>query len=144
MQGMDKLDQRLLALLRDNGREPTASLARKLEVSRSTVQERINRLTDRGVIDGFTVRMNANYLEKVLRAHVLIALSPKHTQRVAHDLSRIAQVRTLHTASGAYDMIAVVEAETAGELDGLLDQIGMLPGIERTVSSILLATKFRR
>jgi DNA-binding Lrp family transcriptional regulator len=144
MQGLDQLDQRLLALLRSNGREPTASLARKLAVSRSTVQERIHRLTEKGVIDGFTVRMNANYLEKVLRAHVLIALGPKHTQRVAHDLSKIPEVRTLHTASGAYDMIAVVEAETAGELDRLLDQIGLLTGIEKTVSSILLATKFRR
>src|SRR5262249_10510274 len=50
-------DARLLALLRANAREPTASLARKLNLARSTVQERIARLEREGTIKGYTVRL---------------------------------------------------------------------------------------
>src|SRR6516162_8855226 len=54
---MDDTDRRLIALLRDNGRSPVATLAHRLKVSRGTVQNRIDRLTADGVIGGFTVRL---------------------------------------------------------------------------------------
>jgi predicted ArsR family transcriptional regulator len=54
---MDDTDRRLIALLRQNARLPVATLAELLKVSRGTVQNRIDRLTDDGVISGFTVRL---------------------------------------------------------------------------------------
>jgi len=55
---MRDTDERLVALLRANAREPTASLARKLGLARSTVQERIARLERQGTIKGYTVRLS--------------------------------------------------------------------------------------
>ena len=54
---MDAKDRSLIALLRANARESTASLARKLGVARSTVQERLTRLEKDGTIAGYTVRV---------------------------------------------------------------------------------------
>ena len=51
---MDELDRRLLALLRQDARESAAALAKKLKVSRGTIQNRIARLLARGDIQGFT------------------------------------------------------------------------------------------
>ena len=56
---MDELDRQLIALLRNDGRTPAVTLAKALKVSRGTVQNRIDRLTARGVIVGFTVRLHA-------------------------------------------------------------------------------------
>ena len=53
---MDDLDRSLLSLLRANAREAAASLAKKLKISRGTVQNRIAAMEKRGVIQGFTVR----------------------------------------------------------------------------------------
>nr|WP_209870734.1 Lrp/AsnC family transcriptional regulator [Azospirillum soli] len=141
---MDELDQRLLDALQDNAREPTAALARRLRVSRSTVQSRIQRLEERGLIAGYTVRLSDAFARRLIRAHVSISLSPKHTAAVVQALKRIPEVRALHAVSGAQDLIAVIRTETMEDMDALIDRIGAIDGIERTMSSIIMATKFER
>jgi DNA-binding Lrp family transcriptional regulator len=137
-------DAQLLALLQANAREPTASLARKLAVARSTVQERITRLEREGVIKGYTVRLSDEAESGRLRAIVMITADPKQAYRVAAELKRMPEVRSLSAVSGAYDMVATVEAHTTGKMDAALDRIGRSPGVARTVSSIILSEKFSR
>ena len=54
------------------------------------------------------------------------------------------RVRALHTISGQYDLIAMVRENSTQELDACIDAIGELDGVERTLSSIVLSTKFER
>ena len=70
-------DRRLLALLKANARESTASLARKLGLSRTTVQERIRRLERNGVIAGYAVRIAEDVTRNVLSAQVLLSVDAK-------------------------------------------------------------------
>jgi len=137
-------DQDLLALLRANAREPTASLARKLGLARSTVQERIARLEREGAIRGYTVRLADGADAKRLRAVVMISADPKQADRVTAELKKMPEVRTLSAVAGAYDLIATVESDSASRVDALLDRIGRAPGVARTVSSIVLSEKFSR
>lgn len=136
-------DNKLLALLRSNAREPTASLARKLGLARSTVQERIARLEREGTIKGYTVKL-ADETTGHLKAVVMISTDPKWADRVTAELKKIPDVRSLAAVSGASDLIAWVEAETAAKLDAALDRIGHIHGVARTVSSIILSEKFSR
>ncbi len=137
-------DQALLSLLRDNARASTAELARRLGVSRTTVQSRIERLEQRGVIAGYGVRLSSDYEQGQVRAHVLLTVTPKLADKVVRSLRALAPVRTLHSVSGNFDMIVIVEASSIRELDLLLDQIGALDGVERTSSSIVLSTRIDR
>ncbi|MBN9256283.1 MULTISPECIES: Lrp/AsnC family transcriptional regulator [unclassified Mesorhizobium] len=137
-------DQALLSLLRDNARASTAELARRLGVSRTTVQSRIERLEQRGVIAGYGVRLSSDYEQGQVRAHVLLTVTPKLADKVVRSLRALAPVRTLHSVSGNFDMIVIVEASSIRELDLLLDQIGALDGVERTSSSIILSTRIDR
>jgi DNA-binding Lrp family transcriptional regulator len=140
---MKDTDSKLLALLRANAREPTASLARKLGRARSTVQERIARLERDGVIKGYTIRV-ADGSASTLRAVVMISTDPKQADRVAVELKKMPEVRSLAALSGSYDLIAMIETETPARIDVLLDRIGRAPGVARTVSSIILSEKFSR
>jgi DNA-binding Lrp family transcriptional regulator len=140
---MRTADTRLIALLRANAREPTASLARKLGLARSTVQDRIARLEHEGTIKGYTVKL-AEEDSRHLKAVVMISTDPKWGARVEAELKKMPDVRSLATVSGASDLIATVEAETAAKLDAALDRIGHLAGVARTVSSIILSEKFSR
>ena len=54
-------DELLLSLLRENARASTAQIARRLNLSRTTVQSRIDRLEREGVISGYTVRVHDEY-----------------------------------------------------------------------------------
>lgn len=141
---LDDLDRRLLDCLRQDARESTAALARKLRVSRSTVQARIKRLEDTGVIAGYTVRLTEDFSARLIRAHVMLSVSPKLAASVVQALKRLEGVRALHTISGVYDMIALTAAETMEQMDTLIDRIGVLEGVERTTTSILMTTKFER
>ena len=68
---MKDADAKLIDLLRANAREPTASLARKLGLARSTVQERLARLEREGIVKGYTVRLADEAQANRLRAVVL-------------------------------------------------------------------------
>jgi DNA-binding Lrp family transcriptional regulator len=141
---MRETDAQLIALLRSNAREPTASLARKLGLARSTVQERIARLEREGTIKGYTVKLSEEPESRRLRAVVMISVDPKQAERVGAELKRIAEIRSLSTVSGSYDLFAAVEAETPVRMDAALDRIGRASGVARTISSIILSEKFSR
>ena len=141
---MDDLDENLLARLRDNARVPVAELARGLGLSRTTVQSRLTRLERSGVIAGYALRMASSYEAARLQAHVMLTLEPKQATAVSVALKRLPGVRRLQSVSGPFDMIATLEAADVIEMDGLIEAIGALKGVERTNSSIVLATKFDR
>ena len=141
---IDPTDEALLRLLRDNARLPTAELARLLKLSRTTVQSRLERLERHGVIEGYTVRLAQPFARSLIRAQVLITVALKSAARAEAGLRRIPQITALYSVSGMYDMIALVEAVSVEQMDQAIDEIGALEGVERTVSSIILSTKFVR
>lgn len=141
---LDDTDRDLLALLRENARAPTALLARKLKLSRTTVQSRLERLLRQRAITGFTVVVPDEVEAALVRAHVMITLAPKRAAAIESALRRIAELRVLHSVSGPFDLIAIVAAASIGELDALIDRIGALDGVERTTSAIVLSTRIDR
>jgi len=141
---VDPTDRALIALLRDDARASTAELARRLGLSRTTVQSRMERLQRSGVISGYTVTVPDELEAGLVRAHVLITLAPKRSGAIETALRRIPEVRVLHSVSGPFDLIAIVAAASIGELDALIDRIGGLDGVERTTSAIVLSTRIER
>jgi len=141
---IDSTDRDILALLREDGRASTALLGRRLGLSRTTVHSRIERLLARRVITGFTVRMGADSEREQIQAHVLITVLPKLQARAEAALRKLPEVRKLYAVSGQHDSIAIVVTETVAEMDRVLDQIGSLDGIDRTVSFIVLSTRIDR
>ena len=141
---MDAIDERLLLALRENARASTSGLARLVGRSRTSVQSRIERLEREGVIVGYGVRLAPEHDLGAVRAHVMIKVGPKEARAVTAALRGIPQVRVLHSVSGDMDLIAVAATASVAEMDGVIDRIGALDGVERTTSSILLSTKFER
>jgi DNA-binding Lrp family transcriptional regulator len=141
---LDAVDQKLIAALRANGRASTAELARLVGRSRTTVQARIERLERDGVIIGYMARLAPEREQGAVRAHVMIKVEPKKEAAVGAALRTIDEVRVLHTVAGVFDMIVMAAADTVGQIEGVIDRIGNLEGVERTTSSIILSTKLER
>ena len=137
-------DEQLLSLLRENARLSTAEIARRLGLSRTTVHSRIERLERQGVIEGYTVRVADEHERAQIRAHILIAVMPRRMASVVAALREMPEVRTLHSVSGASDLVALGVTPTVEDMDVLTDRIGAIDGVERTTSSIILSTKFSR
>ena len=141
---MDDLDQHLLTRLRDNARAPVAELARVLGLSRTTVQSRLAKLERTGVIAGYAVKLSEAYEGARIHAFIMLTVEPKSAAAVTSALKRMPGVRKLQSVSGPFDMIVTAEAGGVAEMDGLIDEIGALKGVERPNSSIVLSTKFDR
>ena len=137
-------DDDLIALLKVNARESVVSLARKLSVSRSTVQDRLRRLEDAGIISGYTVRLAEDDARAGISAYIEISVEPHKTTQVVRSLLRFPQVETLQTVSGKFDLVAFVRTQSPARMDVLLDKIGLVDGITRTESAIVLSTKLDR
>lgn len=140
---IDQTDQKLLQLLRDNARAPVTDLARKLGLARTTVQARIERLEQAGVIAGYTLRTSA-VTAPPLRATVLISMEPRSGPAVLARLKSLPGVEVVHTTSGRFDMLVQVTATTTAELDDTLDRIGEAKGVRSSESLIHLSTKLNR
>lgn len=137
-------DQELISLLQANAREPVSALARKLGLSRTTVQDRLRRLEQAGIIAGYQLRLSEGTEQGGIRAFVTIEVEPKRTNDVSRALLKMPQIEALYSVSGKYDLIALVRTPTAQDMDKLLDIAGVLPGVTGTESAVVLSTKFDR
>lgn len=149
MTGMVKMtindrDRDLLALLSENARMSTAVIARRLGLSRTTVQAKIERLERDGIIAGYGIRLSDDFEKGQVRAHVLITLAAKALGGVTRDLHAISNVRSVYSVSGSFDLIAIVAAPSISELDRIIDAIGDIEGVDKTLSSIILSTRIDR
>lgn len=141
---ISKEDEKLLALLKRDVRASISDLARALNLSRSTVQARITRLEQSGIIKGYSAELGDEYTASLVSAHVSIKVKQKLTAKTNIELKHIPQVSALYAISGEYDLIAIVQAQSTEQLSHILDDIGNLDGVERTTSSVILETKFTR
>ncbi len=137
---MDDLDRQLIGLLRGNARLPAANIARTLRVARGTVQNRIARLEQEGVIAGYTVRLAAPDGDRRITALMLIAVEGNNVEKVLRSLRGDASVSTLHTTNGRWDIIAELRADTLEEFDRVLSRIRRIEGVANSETNLLLST----
>ena len=140
---LDK-DEHMLMLLRENGRMSVSEMARRLSVSRTAAQMRLQKLERNGVIGGYSVKISEAHSQNRVRALVMVKFSPSKLKAIQQALSNILQITTVYSISGHYDLAAVVTASTMPELDRVIDEIGCFEGIDDTMSSIILSTKIDR
>lgn len=137
---MDTLDHSLIALLRENARLSVAQLALQLRVSRATVQNRIDRLVERRVLLGFTVRTAAEAAVLRVRAMMMIAVDGDRSDAIIKALRGYPEVRALHTTNGRWDIVAELGTETLETFDAALRSIRTIKGIANSETSLLLST----
>ena len=135
----DELDRNVLDLLTVNSRESITQLAKQLGVSRATVQERIRRLEKSRVIQAYTITTHPDYQRNLISAHSMIAVDPKKGRAVANQLKKLPALKSLYSVNGAYDYIALLQVPTTEELDAQLEAIGIMDGVTRTATQILLS-----
>lgn len=133
-----------MALLQENARLPTSELARRLQVSRTTVQNRLVRLQDQGVIAGFTTKLGSEYEDTLITALASLVVAPKTNDSLIAWLRSRPEVRRISAVSGPYDLFVEISAASVHEIDRILDDIGALDGVERTTSMIVLSVKYER
>lgn len=141
---MDSIDSRLLSELARDARISVSTLARRLNLARTTVQARIERLERTGVIGGYTIKLGDAARADRIRATVLLQIEPRISPQVIQRLKTIPEVEAVHTSSGRFDFILQLTTRNTVKLDEVLDEIGSIAGVKSSESLIHLSTKFDR
>lgn len=137
---MNEIDQRLLTLLRHDGRRSISDLAAELGVSRATVRARIERMRKAGDIVGFTVVLRADAFSSPVRAFTLIGIEGRAKDRVVDALRGLPGVTAIHATNGRWDLVTELGTDTLTELDRLLDRIRRIAGVTASETNLLLST----
>ena len=137
-------DEELIEILRRDARCSVSELARRMRVSRAAIQQRLAKLEDNNVIDGYTIVLADDFLKSQIRALIMIKYPPNMRTQIEYELEDIRELTALYSISGVFDMAGVLSAGSMGRLDEVIDKIGSLEGIEQTMSSIILSTKIMR
>ncbi|MFT5709148.1 MAG: DNA-binding Lrp family transcriptional regulator [Oceanospirillaceae bacterium] len=137
-------DRQLLMLLQENARESNASLARKIGVSRATVQERLHKLESAGIIEGYGVRINPQNLHRNIDAIVMMVAENKSFQETFIQMEKMPYIQTIHSLSGEWDWSIFISAPTLEEFHLCITQMNELAGVKSTVSHIIMKTRLDR
>ncbi len=138
MLDLDDLDRRLISALRADGREPVSTLARRLGVTRATVNSRLRRLLDTGTILGFSVRVRADRDPDTVRAISLIEVQGRSTQQAIAALRGLPEVHALHSTNGAWDLVAELRTASLEDFDRVMGRIRSIDGVVNSETSLLL------
>ncbi|MCT1367152.1 Lrp/AsnC family transcriptional regulator [Kocuria sp. HSID16901] len=143
MERLTDLDRRLIAALREDGRTPVAALAQELGVSRTTVTKRMDSLTARGIIVGFSVRVRDYADVAQVRAISLIEIEGRTTDHVIHELRGLPEILALHTTNGGWDLVAELTCVDLQDFDAVLKRIRGIDGVVNSETSLLLSSVVR-
>jgi DNA-binding Lrp family transcriptional regulator len=141
---IDHLDARLVALLAAEPRIGVLECSRRLNVARGTVQARLDRMAEKGVITGYGPDIDPAALGFDVTAFVTLHIRQVagHVP-VADQLALIPEVLEVHTITGGGDMLCRVVARSNADLQRVIDLIVDVQGVVRTESVIALDTPVR-
>lgn len=138
MRILDAKDQGLLSMLRADARASVADLAKRLGVSRATVQNRMRRLESDGVILGYTVKLSDEIEHPPVRALMSLRADSASEARVIASLRGNPHVSTVHHTTGRWDLIAEIETDSLSSFNKIVGAIRLFEGVAATETNLLL------
>ncbi len=141
---LSEKDEELLSILRCNARASVSDIARATGVSRTAVQNRINKLENNGIIKAYSIVLGSEYNNKMISANVSLKVHPNLRKNISITLRKMHQISHIYSISGEFDLLVTVQAATLEKLSDTLNIVCALDGVERTNSSIILDTIFER
>lgn len=139
MEGFDETDVRILEELRKDSSEAVPSMARRLGINASSAYGRIRRMRKRGLITGYTVRVDYRMLGLGVRAHVGINRAHRFKDSIRSRLGGMEEVESVSEVTGRFDMVVGVRVRDLESLHSLVvDGLGRIEGVHNTETFIEL------
>jgi DNA-binding Lrp family transcriptional regulator len=137
---LDQKDQKILSQLVADGRKSVVEIADELQVPRATVQERIKRMINTGVIKRFVAVPDYSKLGKRVAAYVLVSFNNDQSisqRALAHKIAKMPEVHEVSVISGQWDIVVKVRADSVEEVGAFVtEKLRAMSGIEKTETCV--------
>ena len=141
---MDKIDRKILAELQHNGRASLQEISQAAGLSSTPCWTRMKRLEDTGVIERYTVNLNAEALglgETVMVQVTLDSHSDNTLEKFGETLASIPEVVEAYLVSGEYDYLLRIAVKDTKDYERLLrEKLYKIKGVRHSKSSFVLRT----
>lgn len=138
---MDALDAKILDHLTRNARCKASALSHEVNLSVSAVIERIHKLEENGIIQGYTTVLDQKRLGNDISAWIEVCLEhPKHYDDFVTHVLAEPSVLTCHYLTGDYDFILHIVAQSSESLEVIHREIKGTPGVSSTKTHFVLKT----
>jgi len=135
---LDEVDERILELLRRDGRASMTAVAEHVHISRANAYTRVNRLVDTGVIAGFSARIDPVKAGLHASAYVSLAVDQTSWQEVRERLAAIRGIEHIALVGGDTDVLLLVRARDNSDLRRVvLEELQAIPAVKSTRTSLV-------
>ncbi len=141
MTAKDDTDRALLAALKQNARASVTELALTLDLSRTTVKQRLVRLVETGVIRRFTIVTDTED-DHIIRAVMMVELQGEMSRSVLQALRKIPDISGIYSTNGTWDLVLDINTESLAQFDRVLRRVREISGVLNSETSLLLDRVF--
>jgi Lrp/AsnC family leucine-responsive transcriptional regulator len=140
---VDAIDRKIIQHLSRDGRMSFAALGRLVSLSTPAAHYRVKALERRGIITGYSARVDPAAVGFGLLALVAVETSGS-LDALERELEPMPEVEACWSTAGTSDLLLKVRTADPFSMEHLLIRIRDLPGVDRTRTTVLLATRFER
>lgn len=143
---LDYINKQIIKRLGEDGRIPFSELAKELKISNSLVHQRVNKLWEAKIIQGYSVKLNAKDLGyKTITYTGIVTKEARYSYSIAEKLKSFPEVLECHWVSGKYTLFVKIVAENNEELRTILyEKIHKIEGVGSTESFISFGAAFEK
>ncbi|MEM2094990.1 MAG: Lrp/AsnC family transcriptional regulator [Candidatus Caldarchaeum sp.] len=138
-QDLDEKDRKIIEELVENAEQSITELAAKLRIPRTTVQERVKRLKQLGVIKKYTIQVNYAKLGKPATAFILISFEQgaMSQKKLAQEIAKLPEVVEAHLITGEWDILVKVRTDSMQSIGSLVvDKLRTMEGVGKTMTCV--------
>lgn len=136
---LDRLDVTLLEALHENPRIGDLQLSRTAGVARATVQSRLRKMTEAGVIRDWAPTVDTAAAGYPVQAFVTLEISQGQLDVVTADLAAIPQVLEAYATTGSFDVVCKVATDSHTQLQDVLVRLDQSSAVVRSTSVVTLS-----
>ncbi|BCO56374.1 AsnC family transcriptional regulator [Mycobacterium intracellulare M.i.198] len=140
MFSIDRLDVDLLEMLARDARAGVLELASRLGISRNTVQSRLKRLEEGGLVAGYRPELDLARIGIATQAFIGLEVQQGRLGPIVEALIGVPQVLEIHATTGREDLLVRVATETQAGLQQLIEQVVGIPGVVHSTTTLALTT----
>jgi Lrp/AsnC family transcriptional regulator for asnA, asnC and gidA len=140
---LDETDRAILGLLQEDARIPFSEIAREIDMSSATVHDRVNKLEEEGVIQGYHAKVDPKAAGYGISAFVGIRVEQGGEWDTLERLRDIDGIQEVHLTTGEWDVVIRVFAKDADELRELMfSEVPETEGFDRSQTMVILGTDY--
>jgi DNA-binding Lrp family transcriptional regulator len=137
---LDRLDVRLLDVLTRKGRVGIVELASELGIARNTVQARLRRLEEAGVMTGFLPSVNLAQAGVTTQAFIGLEVQQDRLAEIVAALTQIPEVLEVHATTGREDFLVRAATVSQAGLQEMIERIVAIEGVVHSTTTLALTT----